>query len=113
MTINDLSKLSFWAKTTPDKKRPPGIDVFHHTLNVGNVAALIAEGRIEAAKRFGLKTYVIAVLAALHDIGKISQGFQVKCETWAGLNGIASVATTQGWGNHESDHAKVWLALTG
>lgn len=108
MTVYKLSTLDFWAKTTPDRTRPAGIDVFHHTLNVGNVAKLIAEARFGAATRFGLKSSVIAVLAALHDIGKISQGFQAKCEAWLKLNGIAEVAAAQGWSTIlESDHAKV------
>lgn len=107
MIAPDLSKLAFWAKTTPDRKRPAGIDVFHHTRDVGNVAKLIAEARIEAAQRFSLTPSVVAVLTAFHDIGKISQGFQVKCDAWAGLNGIADIANTQGWRNLEPDHAKV------
>lgn len=107
MTVPDLSKFAFWAKTTRDKKRPAGIDVFHHTRDVGNVAKLIAEVRVEAAQRFSLTPCVVAVLSAFHDIGKISQGFQVKCEAWAGLNGIADVAAAQGWHNLEPDHAKV------
>lgn len=107
MIAPDLSKLAFWAKTTPDRKRPAGIDVFHHTRDVGNVAKLIAEARIEAAQRFSLTPSVVAVLTAFHDIGKISQGFQVKCDAWARLNEIADIANAQGWRNLEPDHAKV------
>src|SRR5690349_10340817 len=63
-----------WAKTTEDGK--PGINVRDHCLNVGCVAeALLAEVILRAPP--GAVT-----LAALHDVGKVSPGFQKKCEAW-------------------------------
>ena len=75
----------FWAKTTEDGR--PGISVRDHCLNVGCVAeALIA------ALPPVVRTLIppgAATLAALHDIGKITLGFQIKCPAWllsAGLD---------------------------
>lgn len=101
----NLSDLRFWAKTTEDGL--PGIDVFHHTLNVGNVARLIAEQHKVTAEGFNLELSVISVLAALHDIGKISQGFQSKCPAWLDQNGLRQDSVRQGWQNLEQDHSKV------
>jgi CRISPR-associated endonuclease/helicase Cas3 len=64
----------FWAKTLPDGR--PGICVRDHCLNVGCVAeALIAALPPSAS---ALLPPGAATLAALHDIGKITLGFQVK-----------------------------------
>lgn len=100
-----IDELYFWAKTTQDGT--PGIDVFHHTLNVGYVASLIADSRADLMERFDLKPSVVAVLAAFHDIGKISQRFQIKCSSWAGSQGIDEVVRAQGWSSCLDDHAKV------
>lgn len=65
----------FWAKTTPDGR--PGITVQAHCLNVGCVAeAIIASltANVRSLLPPGSTT-----LAALHDIGKITIGFQAKC----------------------------------
>ena len=83
MTVSEKgSKISHedcWAKTIngrPDD--PPGILVRDHCLNVGCVAeALLAlfPPQLTALLPSGATT-----LAALHDIGKVSPGFQQKCE---------------------------------
>jgi CRISPR-associated endonuclease/helicase Cas3 len=68
----------FWAKTIADGR--PGICVRDHCLNVGSVASAILQHlptRLHALLPCGT-----ALLAALHDIGKITLGFQVKCPTW-------------------------------
>lgn len=101
----DLSTIKFWAKTTEDGR--PGISVLHHILNVGNVAQQIANSRMSTLSYFNLKPEVVAVMAALHDIGKISQGFQSKSIKWLEQTGMKDVSTIQGWQNFESDHAKV------
>lgn len=107
----DLSTLKFWAKTIVDDQ--PGISVFHHTLNVGNVARQIAESRVNTLSFFNIKPETVAVMAALHDIGKISQGFQSKCAKWLEQTGMKEISTAQGWQNFEKHiadahaHAKV------
>src|SRR3954468_22714984 len=88
-----------WAKTTEDGK--PGINVRDHCLNVGCVAeALLAEVLLPAPP--GATT-----LAALHDVGKVSPGFQKKCEMWLVLYDLVSQARSSEWVFAESDHAKV------
>lgn len=68
-----------WAKTLPDGK--PGISVRDHCLNVGCVAdALLA--LLPSHLRDDLLPPGAVTLAALHDIGKVSPGFQQKCDAW-------------------------------
>lgn len=96
----------FWAKTTIAGK--PGISVYHHMVNVGCVARCIAETSPGLLKRFSLQSSVIGALAALHDLGKISPGFQRKCEKWLEENGLLKVAQNGCWDTSmESDHGKV------
>ncbi len=75
-------KLHFWAKTTPDGR--PGISVRDHCLNVGCVAEALIQ-RLPLALQKLLPPGAVT-LAALHDIGKISPGFQQKCEVWVQEN---------------------------
>ncbi len=96
----------FWAKTTSDGK--PGISVYDHMVNVGCVARCIAETSLELLKRFDLRSSAIGALAALHDLGKISPGFQRKCEVWIEKNELARIARNWCWDSAmESDHGKV------
>lgn len=99
-----LSALQFWAKTLPDGS--PGISVRDHCLNVGSVAeALMARAGVVLR---GLIPDGIATLAALHDVGKISTGFQSKCPPWLEQAGLTEAALRERWSEHsESDHAKV------
>lgn len=97
--------LTYWAKTFPDGN--PGIDVIHHCLNVGCVAKALTGTKSTILAQFGLPPEHIAPLAALHDIGKISQGFQCKCSIWLKQNGLDEVASAQGWQNLEHNHSKV------
>jgi CRISPR-associated endonuclease/helicase Cas3 len=46
-------------------------------------------------------------LAACHDLGKISPGFQKKCELWLVEQGLAAEAQTRAWVQAEADHSKV------
>ena len=98
------SKPIFWAKTIDDGC--PGISVLGHCLNVGCVAeALIA--RLPACVRELLPPGA-STLAAMHDIGKITVGFQVKCPQWIAENGLTEIANRQRWATDgEGDHAKV------
>jgi len=96
----------FWAKTTPEGK--PGISVYDHMVNVGCVARCIAETSPEILERFHLTSAAVGALAALHDLGKISPGFQRKCEAWLEEIGLAKVARNGCWDTAmESDHGKV------
>lgn len=96
----------FWAKTTLEGV--PGISVYDHLLNVGCVARCIAETKPALLERFNLRASEVGALAALHDLGKISPGFQQKCEQWLEKNGLIKVARNGCWDTAtESDHGKV------
>lgn len=88
--------VEFWAKTTEAKA--PGISVLQHCRVVGAIAGLLARqrGSCDWTKHSG-------ILAALHDSGKISLGFQAKCEKWLQKNDLP---LTAGLGL-EADHAKL------
>lgn len=92
-----------WAKTTPADL--PGVSVRDHCLNVGCVAEALL-----ASLPPGLQALAppgAAALAALHDVGKVSPGFQRKCEPWLKREGLIKRAIAEGWGVRESDHAKI------
>ena len=72
------TNVKFWAKTT--KSGLPGISVHDHCLNVGCVAEAIIAA-LPANVRSQLPNGS-ATLAALHDVGKITVGFQAKCPQW-------------------------------
>lgn len=96
----------FWAKTTADGNQ--GISVCDHMVNVGSVAKDIAESSPELLERFRLQASTIGAFAALHDLGKVSPGFQRKCETWLKENDLVKVARNGCWDTAmESDHGKV------
>ncbi len=92
----------FWAKTTKDGQL--GISVHDHCLNVGCVAeALIA------ALPPGVRALLppgSVTLAALHDIGKITLGFQIKNPAWLASMNLAGQARTEAPFS-VSDHALV------
>ncbi|HEV8722175.1 MAG TPA: CRISPR-associated helicase Cas3' [Candidatus Binatia bacterium] len=89
-----------WAKTTKDAqgREIPGINVRDHCLNVGCVAEALIE--LLPAQLKALLPCGAATLAALHDIGKVSPGFQKKCPDWL-------VRYPLPYGIYEEDHAKV------
>lgn len=96
----------FWAKTTYEGK--PGISVYEHMVNVGCVAKCIADASPTLLERFQLKSNIVGALAALHDLGKISPGFQKKCEAWLVENDLEKVSVTGCWDTSmEPDHGKV------
>src|ERR1044071_8525887 len=77
-----------WAKTKEDGN--PGINVRDHCLNVGCVAEALLAAFPPLIKKlfpFGSPT-----IAALHDVGKASPGFQVKCEPWLLQHGLVDQA---------------------
>lgn len=96
----------FWAKATGDGR--PGISVVEHMVNVGCVARSMVKAAPELPSLFELDESLVGALAALHDLGKISPGFQRKCEVWLKENGLLSVARNGVWDTAmESDHGKV------
>lgn len=97
-----MDNLKFWAKTTPEGK--PGIEVRFHTYNVGLVAGLIAASKQPLLNKFGLDISTPAIMAALHDIGKISPGFQSKSPHWLAINGLEQEAKLKGW--HEDERSE-------
>lgn len=100
----------FWAKTTPEGK--PGISVYDHMLNVGCVARCITETLPEILERFHLQSSIVGALAALHDIGKISPGFQRKCEKWLEENNLGGIDRNGCWDtNMEPYHGRVSHAV--
>ncbi|MDR4482181.1 MAG: hypothetical protein MRJ94_02790 [Nitrospirales bacterium] len=77
-------------------------------VNVGCVAQSMAEASAEMLKRFYLPSSTIGALVALHDLGKISPGFQRKCEKWLEETGLLNRKARGCWDTAmESDHGKV------
>ena len=103
--MTDFSNVDFWAKT--DEEGNPGISVIEHMKHVGYVALNIAKQNSVILEQFNLKKEEIAVLAALHDIGKISQGFQRKCKIWLEINNMVEESYAFTWDTYESDHSKI------
>ncbi|NVN90372.1 MAG: CRISPR-associated helicase Cas3' [Desulfuromonadales bacterium] len=98
--------MEFWAKATPDGR--PGISVYDHMVNVGCVARCIAESAPELLEHFNLSASKVGAFAALHDLGKISPGFQRKCQTWLEENKLAKIDRNACWDTSmEPDHGKV------
>ena len=89
-----------WAKTTKDAqgREVPGINVRDHCLNVGCVAEALLNLLPQQLRN--LLPSNPATLASLHDIGKVSPGFQKKCPDWL-------VRYPLPHGIHEEDHAKI------
>lgn len=106
MTGSERKCNHFWAKTTADGQ--PGISVIDHMLNVGHVAQLLAELSPQLCQRLGLPSKTVAALSALHDLGKISPGFQQKCPAWLELFALSSTAKNYSWqSSMETDHGRV------
>jgi len=97
--------MKYWAKTTSDGT--PGIAVREHMRNVGHVARLLALQNSQLLDLLGLDAQGAAGLAASHDVGKISPGFQQKCPAWIEENGLQELARREGWSQCEADHSKI------
>lgn len=77
-------------------------------INVGSVACVIAAMYPDILKHYNFKASDIGALAALHDLGKISPGFQRKCEEWIVKNDLVKVDRNYVWDTSmEADHGKV------
>ena len=107
----DKNLVDFWAKTTPDGE--PGISVFRHMMNVGCVAHCIAEILPEILARFNLQSTEVGAFAALHDLGKISPGFQRKCKVWLEENELMKIDRNGCWDTGmESNHGIISQSAT-
>lgn len=94
----------FWAKTLADGR--PGITVREHCLNVGLVARELVALLPPAVRDVlpGTDGDAAVLLAALHDIGKITVGFQAKCPAWMNSASLPP-CTTAHLALSVSDHA--------
>jgi CRISPR-associated endonuclease/helicase Cas3 len=105
---NQANRLSltvhFWAKTisTAEGQVLPGISVYGHCLNVGCIAEKLISFLPDGAQR--LLPPGSATLAALHDIGKITLGFQAKCPAWLRESKLDTEAQLRSY-HSNSDHA--------
>ena len=89
-----------WAKTTPSGQ--PGISVEQHCRTAGVVAGLLARKYPQWLKDIlDIRTGII--LAALHDVGKVSPGFQKKCFAWLKRRGL----TAAEFAGMDEDHARM------
>lgn len=93
----------FWAKTTPEGL--PGTSVQKHCLAAGMIAQqLVSLFPEDLRERLMLESAGVT-LAALHDVGKVSPGFQSKCQAW--LRERKLVQRARQWHVCEMDHGKV------
>jgi len=90
-----------YAKTAPDGT--PGTSVYDHCVTVGHVARALA-GHLSASLREALQVDV-GLTAALHDIGKVSPGFQLKYFREQ-LARILLELTALACGDFEANHAR-------
>lgn len=89
-----------WAKTTLDGH--PGISVEQHGRTAGIIAELLLS-EIGEACASALETKSFPILAALHDVGKVSPGFQQQCAAWMSLRGYKPHEMA----GLEKDHGKI------
>jgi CRISPR-associated endonuclease/helicase Cas3 len=107
-----MNSETFWAKTIEGAggTSVPGINVLDHCTNVGCVADCFLQSL--PAGLAALFPPGAATLAALHDVGKITLGFQAKCSGWLASQAFdeitrRKIVLASGSGRPESDHARV------
>ena len=97
--------IKFWVKTTKDGQ--PGISVLEHMLNVGFVAKSLAKINSTFLSQSELDLDHVGFFAALHDLGKISPGFQQKCCEWIKQNDLITISKNCCWDTSmELNHGK-------
>lgn len=95
-----------WAKTTRNKL--PGKSVISHMRDVRETAKLLLQRHRSLISRYSCNVDSLAALSGLHDVGKISPGFQMKCAAWLKQSGLEKEAKNNRWDAiYESDHAKI------
>jgi CRISPR-associated endonuclease/helicase Cas3 len=98
MSATPYNCFKFWAKTDPATGRP-ALTVRDHCLIVGAVAEAVCDLLPPACRHLAPAGTV--TLAAAHDIGKITPGFQLKAHPhWSFQNAM-------GQSFYEGNHAKV------
>ncbi len=96
----------FWAKKRRDGL--PGKSVISHMRDVKAVAESILGEYQSLISRYACEQDQLAFLAGLHDIGKISPGFQIKNPGWLAQSGLEKEAKINCWDTlHETDHTKL------
>lgn len=95
-----VAHMDCWAKTMKDGR--PGITPYAHNLYVALVFAELLKASGVANSFPGASAW--ALLAAWHDLGKVSQGFLCKCPAWLVTRGIKNAGT---WATAVSDHSRV------
>jgi len=100
---SDLPKLptpeDWWAKT--DGKDQMSCSLLEHSVHAWAVASLIEKnlGGVTA-----LPQSLLPWAAAVHDIGKLSPGFAVKCQGWLRTQGLEQLAASEGWREKQGNH---------
>ena len=74
---------------------------------VATVARLLVEQIPEFWEHWHVNPTAISFLGGLHDVGKISPGFQSRCRAWLEQNDLLEESVRNGWVNAERDHSKV------
>jgi len=97
--IPSLSFTQCWAKT--NKEGEPSLSVLDHCRIVGFVAQ-VHLNRLPRAVTSRLDEKCVSLIAA-HDVGKISPGFQKKCQAWVDRN-LPQLAELDGL---ETNHAVI------
>ena len=92
----------FWAKTIDGAR--PGISVRDHCVNVGCVAEAVVSMLTESVR--GLFPPGAVTLAASHDVGKITLGFQAKSSPWRAAAVLPGVSDGE-IALSPTDHARV------
>lgn len=85
---------SGWSKT--DSEGKPGLSVLEHCRHVGWVAHELVK-QSQAIPYTEIKPLVAAVVAAIHDVGKWSPGFQNMCPIWLEQEGLTLIAERNAW----------------
>lgn len=92
---------AFWAKTYASNL--PGISVVQH----GRFASAVGRQLVRAMFPMQWQDLqaAIAFLLSIHDVGKISPQFQVKCPLWLEQYALAQEAANNAWAHFSAPHA--------
>lgn len=92
----------FWAKTTIEGL--PGCEVWQHSIAAAEVIERLMKVRPDYRR---LLPDGITTLVAVHDVGKISPGFQTKCPMWNGPDCMTNTDMLRTWCEfYEKNHTR-------